>query len=65
MAQIDEKKEFESWVKALKENKLTQKQLDVLQKVVDDGQAETLEQAAQLLDWQENVIDPDEHMYGF
>ena len=28
------------------------------------GQVENLERAAHLLDWQETVIDPDEHMYG-
>ena len=27
--------------------------------------AETLEAAAAMLDWQDSVINPDEHMYGF
>jgi hypothetical protein len=65
MASPHEKKEFDSWHKALKDNKLKPKQLAVLQKMVDEGQVETLERAALLLDWQESVIDPDEHMYGF
>jgi hypothetical protein len=64
MAQPHEKKEFESWRRALEEDKLTPEQLATLQKMVDEGQAETLANAALLLDWQESVIDPDEHMYG-
>lgn len=64
MARPNEKKEFDSWHKALQENKLKPDQLAVLQKMIEDGEAETLEKAAQLLDWQETVIDPDEHMYG-
>ena len=65
MALPYEKREFESWHRALKEDKLTPAQVAVLQKMVDDGEAESLEKAALLLDWQETVIDPDEHMYGF
>ena len=64
MASPHEKKEFESWHRALKAGTLTPDQLAVLQTMVDEGQAENLERAAQLLDWQETVIDPDEHMYG-
>lgn len=64
MALPHEKKEFDSWHLALKENKLKPKQLAVLQKMVDEGEADNLERAAQLLDWQETVLDPDEHMYG-
>jgi hypothetical protein len=33
--------------------------------MVEDGQAETIEAAAAFLDWQDTVIQPDEHMYGF
>lgn len=64
MARPNEKKEFDSWHKALQENKLKPDQLAVLQKMIEEGEAETLEKAAQLLDWQETVIDPDEHLYG-
>jgi len=64
MALPHEKKEFDSWHRALKENKLKPEQLAVLQKMVDEGEADNLVRAAQLLDWQETVIDPDEHMYG-
>jgi hypothetical protein len=64
MASPHEKKEFESWYRALTAGALTPEQVAVLQTMVDEGQAEDLERAAQLLDWQETVIDPDEHMYG-
>ncbi len=65
MASPHEKKEFESWLRALSQHQLEPEQVAVLQQMVDDGEAESLEKAAQLLDWQETVIDPDEHMYGF
>ncbi len=64
MATQHEKKEFESWYRALVTGVLTPEQLAVLQTMVDDGQVEDLERAAHLLDWQETVLDPDEHMYG-
>ena len=60
-----EEAQFKSWRLALAENKLTPDQLSVLQKMVEDGQAETMEAAAAFLDWQDTVIQPDEHMYGF
>ena len=65
MASPHEKKEFESWLRALSQHQLEPEQVAVLQQMVDEGEAESLEKAAQLLDWQETVIDPDEHMYGF
>jgi len=65
MALPHEKKEFDSWFQALQENKLSPEQLALLQEMVDDGQVQSLARAAQLLDWQESVIDPDEHLYGF
>ena len=43
---------------------LTEEQIVVLQGMVDDGEADSLERAAQRLDWQESVIDPTDHMYG-
>jgi hypothetical protein len=64
MASIGEDREFESWVTALKMGILTADQVAVLQGMVDDGEAENLEQAARRLDWQETVIDPTDHMYG-
>jgi hypothetical protein len=56
---------FESWQRALAENKLTPEQLAVLVEMVREGQAEDLQAAATMRDWQESVINPQEHMYGF
>jgi hypothetical protein len=57
--------QFKSWRLALAEKHLSREQLAVLEKMVEDGQAETIEAAAERLDWQDTVINPDEHMYGF
>jgi len=65
MASVHEEREFNSWLQALQAEKLTPEQLAVLQQMVDQGDAETLDRAAYLLDWQESVIDPVEHLYGF
>ncbi|NKQ37483.1 MAG: hypothetical protein HF973_17950 [Chloroflexi bacterium] len=65
MATPGEQKRFTSWQQALKANELQPKELAVLQEMVDSGQADNLEAAAQLLDWQDEILDPDEHMYGF
>jgi hypothetical protein len=62
---MPEEAQFKSWRRALAENQLTSEQMTVLRKMVEDGQAETMEAAAALLDWQDTVINPDEHMYGF
>ena len=64
MADPNQKREFQSWHRALNENKLNPKQLG-LQEMVDAGQIKSLAEAANVLDWQKSVIDPDEHMYGF
>ncbi len=65
MAAPGENKEFDSWQQALAEHKLKPEQVTILREMVDKGQVENLEAAAKFLDWQESVIDPDEHMYGF
>lgn len=65
MAEPHQKREFESCSRALNENKLNPEQLAVLQEMVDESQVKTLADAASMLDWQESIIDPDEHMYGF
>ncbi len=64
MARIDEQQEFSSWLLALQAGVLTEKQLDTLQQLVDEGRADTLEAAARYMDWQDSVIDPTEHFYG-
>ena len=56
---------FKSWRLALEQGRLSRDQLAVLEKMVEDGEAETVEAAAARLDWQDTVIMPDEHMYGF
>ncbi len=65
MAFPQEKNEFDSWYQTLIENKLKPEQVAVLQRMVAEGQAEDLEKAAEFLDWQDTIIDPLEHMYGF
>ena len=57
--------QFRSWRQALGENRLTRDQLAVLEKMVEDGEAGNIEAAAARLDWQDTVINPEEHMYGF
>ena len=57
--------QFKSWRQALAENRLTPDQLAVLGKMVEDGEADSIEAAAARLDWQDTVINPEEHMYGF
>ena len=55
---------FGNWHRSLRENRLTPEQMTVLEKLVEEGTTKTLEQAASLLDFQDSVIDRDEHMYG-
>ena len=54
-----------SWAVALGAGILTEEQKAVLQAMCDNGEAESLEAAAAMLDWQDHIINPDEHMYGF
>ena len=60
-----EHEHFKSWQRALAESKLTPEQLKTLQDMVDSGQVDSVETAAKMLDWQNEVIDPEEHMWGF
>jgi hypothetical protein len=62
---MNEENQFKSWRQALAANRLSRDQLAVLEKMVEDGEADTVEAAAARLDWQDTVIMPDEHMYGF
>jgi hypothetical protein len=57
--------QFKSWRQALADKRLTRDQLAVLEKMVEEGEADSIEAAAARLDWQDTVINPDEHMYGF
>jgi hypothetical protein len=62
---MPEESQFKSWRQALAANCLTSDQLAVLESMVRDGEAASVEAAAAKLDWQDTVINPDEHMYGF
>ena len=55
---------FSSWRGALKENLLKPAEVAILQTMVDEGQAPTLDAAASILDLQETIIHPPEHMRG-
>ena len=57
--------QFKSWERALAENRLTPEQLKVLQDMVGHDNVDSIQTAAKMLDWQDSIIHPDEHMYGF
>ncbi len=56
---------FKSWEKALAENRLTPEQIQVLQEMVGKDNVDSIQTAARMLDWQDSILNPDEHMYGF
>jgi hypothetical protein len=56
--------EFPSWEIALAEGQLKREQLTTLQTMVDEGKARTLKEAASVLDLEETIIHPAEHMWG-
>ena len=56
---------FKSWQRALAENQLTPEQMKVLKDMVGINNVDSVDTAAKMLDWQDSVINPDEHMYGF
>ncbi len=65
MARAWDERDFASWEKALAAGQLDAGQLACLDSMVESGEAATRKEAAQRLDWQDTVIDPVEHMYGF
>jgi hypothetical protein len=56
---------IQSWHQALEQGILTKEQLAVLEEMVKQGEAETVDAAASMLDWQDAIINKPEHMYGF
>jgi hypothetical protein len=56
---------FKSWLQALRDNQLKPADLEILQEIVNEGKVDTLERAAQLLDWHDMMVDRPQHMYGF
>jgi hypothetical protein len=65
MNKTNENGGFKSWKLALAENILAPEQMAVLEEMVRSGQSATIQDAANMLDWQDSIIQPDEHMYGF
>jgi len=62
---MEDQQPFKSWERALAENRLTPEQLKVLQDMVVNDHLDSIKTAAKMLDWQDSIINPDEHMYGF
>lgn len=56
--------EFPSWELALTQELLKPEQSATLQTMVDEGKAKTLKEAASVLDLEETIIHPAEHMWG-
>ena len=56
---------IQSWRLALEQGILTVEQRSVLEDMVKQGEAENIEAAASMLDWQDALINKPEHMYGF
>ena len=65
MDNTPEQGKITSWRLALDAGTLTQEQIAVLDEMVKEGQAESREAAATMLDWQDAIINKPEHMYGF
>jgi len=56
--------DFPSWELALTQRRLKPEQLTTLLTMVDEGKARTLKEAASILDLEETIIHPAEHMWG-
>ena len=56
--------EFPSWELALAQGRLKPEQLATLQAMIDDGKVKSLSEAASILDLEETIIHPPEHMWG-
>jgi hypothetical protein len=56
--------DFQSWELALAQGRLKPEQFATLQTMVDEARAKTLEEAASILDLEETIIHPAEHMWG-
>ena len=65
MDDTQDKGKISSWRQALDNGALTAQQIAVLEEMVKEGQAENLQAAASMLDWQDAIINKPEHMYGF
>jgi hypothetical protein len=65
MSDSPEAPRITSWRQALDHGSLTPEQTAMLEEMVKEGQAENLQAAASMLDWQDAIINKPEHMYGF
>ena len=65
MDETTDKGKITSWRQALDQGALTSEQIAVLDEMIQEGQAESREAAASMLDWQDAIINKPEHMYGF
>jgi hypothetical protein len=65
MEDTPDKGKFTSWRQALDHGILASEQIALLDEMVREGQAESREAAASMLDWQDAIINKPEHMYGF
>jgi hypothetical protein len=65
MDDLQDQGKITSWRQALDNGVLTSQQIAVLEEMVKEGQAENIQAAASMLDWQDAIINKPEHMYGF
>ena len=65
MEDTSNQSQFKSWRQALEQGQLTREQMAILEDMVKEGHADSLETAASMLDWQDSIINKPEHMYGF
>ncbi len=56
---------IKSWRLALEQGILSKQQMATLEEMVTKGEADSVERAAEMLDWQDAIINKPEHMYGF
>ena len=56
--------DFPSWERALTEGRLKHEQCVTLQTMVDEGKAKSMKEAASILDLEETIHHPAEHMWG-
>ena len=62
--QTQQEDTLRNWAHALATGTLTDEQRHVLEDMVAAGQAETLEEAARLLDWQTEALEQVSSMWG-
>jgi hypothetical protein len=56
---------IKSWRSALDQGILSKEQIALLEDMVQKGESNSVQHAADMLDWQDAIINKPEHMYGF